>query len=398
VEALSLDEDLHRVLTQPNRVLQVSCPVEMDDGGTDVFDGFRVQHNLARGPGKGGVRYHPDVSEDEVKALSMWMTWKTAVMDLPFGGAKGGIRCDPDSMSDDEVERLTRRFTSEINLIIGPQVDILGPDVNTNPRIMSWIMDTYSMNEGHTEHGVVTGKPVEVGGSKGRLRATSRGVVCNILSALKKQNRNISSQTVAIQGFGNAGRHTACFLDQQGASVVAVSDSSGGIYREDGLDPEEVVRVKNQTGSVTNVPEVEQISNPELLTLDCDVLVPAALSNQITADNVDDLSCNLIAEAANGPTTTEADRILDERDVFVIPDILCNAGGVTVSYFEWVQALQHQFWSEREVNLKLRDLMDQAFESVYSRREQENVSMRMAACMVAVERVADAMELRGLFP
>ncbi len=395
---LSLDDDIHQLLRYPNRVLNVSCPIERDDGSIEVFHGFRVQHNLARGPGKGGIRYHPDVNEEEVKALAMWMTWKTAVMDLPFGGAKGGIVCDPKTMSETEIERLTRRFTSEINLIIGPHVDILAPDVNTNPQIMSWVMDTYSMTEGHTEHGVVTGKPIAVGGSKGRLKATSRGVTCTIQSALKKRGKNISDQRVVIQGFGNAGRHAALLLEQQGASIIAVSDSQGGIYREDGLDPSAVADVKDRTGTVTEFENAEMISNEELLTLECDVLIPAALGNVITEENAEDVSCRILAEAANGPTTPAADQILEGKETFVIPDILCNAGGVTVSYFEWVQALQHQFWSEREVNIRLRDLMDQAFEDVYERRETEEVSMRTAAYMVAIERVADAIELRGLHP
>ncbi len=397
-EKLNLDSDMLNMLKYPKRVLQVSCPVAMDDGNINVFQGYRVQHNFARGPGKGGIRYHPGVNEDEVKALSMWMTWKTAVMDLPYGGAKGGIQCDPKEMSEDELERLTRRYTSEINLIIGPKVDIPAPDVNTNPKIMAWIMDTYSMNRGHTEPGVVTGKPVSVGGSEGRLQATSRGVVYTILSALKSQEKNISEETIAIQGYGNAGRNAAILLEDLGAKIIAVSDSSGGILNENGLDPEEVSKVKDRTGTVVEHENAEQITNDELLTLDCDVLIPAALENQITEDNADEVSARIVAEAANGPTTPTADRILYENDVFMIPDILCNAGGVTVSYFEWVQALQASFWSEREVNLRLRDLMDKAFDEVYQRAQQEEVDMRVAAYMVAVDRVSEAVDLRGLFP
>lgn len=395
---MELDQSMVNMVKYPKRILQVYCPIKMDDGSVNTYTGYRVQHSMVRGPGKGGIRFHPDVTEDEVKALSMWMTWKNCVMDLPFGGAKGGIICDPKKMSESELERLTRRYTSEINLIIGPNVDIPAPDVNTDPQIMAWIFDTYSMNRGHTEHGVVTGKPVSLGGSKGRLKATSRGCMFTIMSALKKFEKTISNQEIAIQGFGNAGSYCAELLEGQGASITAVSDSQGGIYNANGLDVETLFRVKEETGTVVEYEDADRISNDELLTLDCDILIPAALENQITTDNADDIRADIIAEAANGPTSPDADQILENRDVFVIPDILCNAGGVTVSYFEWVQALQATFWSEREVNLKLRDLMDKAFDRVYERSQEHNISMRLAAYMVAVDRLSEAIDLRGLYP
>lgn len=397
-EQMDLSSSMVNMLKYPKRSLEVYCPVKMDDGSVETFKGFRVQHSMVRGPGKGGIRFHPGVSEDEVKALAMWMTWKNTVMNLPFGGAKGGVICDPKQMSKTELERLTRRYTSEINLIIGRDVDIPAPDVNTNPEIMAWIFDTYSMNRGHTEHGVVTGKPVSLAGSKGRLKATSRGCMFTILSALKEKEAHIGEQDIVIQGFGNAGSHCAELLDEKGANIIAVSDSQGGIYNENGIDVERMVTVKEEAGTVVEYGDGDQISNDELLTLNCDVLIPAALENQITEENAADVKADIIAEAANGPTTPEADQILDQNNAFIIPDILCNAGGVTVSYFEWVQALQATFWSEREVNIKLRDLMDQAFDQVYERSQKEDVNMRTGAYMLAVDRLSEAIDLRGLYP
>lgn len=398
-EQLELDPNILEMLRHPKRVLEVSCPIELDSGEIEVFQGYRVQHNMARGPGKGGIRYHPNVNRDEVKALAMWMTWKTAVMKLPYGGAKGGICCNTKDMSEEEIERLTRRFTSEINIIIGPEQDIPAPDMYTGPQEMAWLMDTYSMNKGHTEHGVVTGKPLSVGGSEGRLEATGRGVVYTILSALKKMNRNIAEQDIAIQGFGNVGKNAALLLDELDANVVAVSNVTGGLYNPEGITVSEVEGVEEGEDPVLTYDEAERISNEELLTMDCDILVPAAVENVLTEENADDVKADIIAEAANGPTTPRAHDILMSKDIFVIPDIFCNAGGVTVSYFEWIQAVQAEFfWSKRKVNLKLRDQMDKAFDWVWKRKMEEDVDMRTAAYMVAVERVADAVELRGLYP
>ncbi|MCD6575274.1 Glu/Leu/Phe/Val dehydrogenase, partial [Candidatus Aerophobetes bacterium] len=378
--------------------LIVSVPIRMDDGTIRVFKGFRVQHNLTRGPAKGGIRYHPDVTLDEVKALAMLMTWKCAVVGVPFGGAKGGIACDPKKLSLAELERLTRRYTSEIIPIIGPERDIPAPDVNTNPQVMGWIMDTFSMNVGYSVPGVVTGKPLNIGGSLGRLQATARGVMFSIFNAAKKLGFDPFESKFVIQGFGNAGKNLAFLLFKEGCRIIAVSDTKGGIYNPKGLDPFKVSEVKEKTGSVINYRDADKITNQELLTLDCDVLVPAAVENQITKDNASSIKASLIAEAANGPTTSEADKILEDKGVFIIPDILANAGGVTVSYFEWVQGLQFYFWSEREVNLKLRDIMEKAFENVYRMATKRKVSMRKAALMFAIERVADATKVRGLYP
>jgi glutamate dehydrogenase (NAD(P)+) len=370
----------------------------MDDGSVQVFSGYRVQHNLGRGPSKGGIRYHQDVTLDEVKALAMWMTWKCAVVGIPFGGGKGGVVVDPKKLSRRELEGLTRRFATEISVLIGPERDIPAPDVNTNAQTMAWIMDTYSMHVGYTVPGVVTGKPVSLGGSEGRNEATARGTIYCIIEAARHLDMDLGSSTVAIQGFGNAGSIAAQLIAAEGARVVAVSDSSGGIRDLSGLDVGRVLAWKKEHGTVQGFPQAEDISNTELLETECDILIPAALENVITASNAERIRARILAEAANGPTTPEADEILHRRGVFIIPDILCNAGGVTVSYFEWVQDLNRDHWSEREVNTKLRGIMTRAFGETLTVAEREEVNMRTAAYLLAVERVASATALRGLYP
>jgi glutamate dehydrogenase (NAD(P)+) len=397
-ELISLDESTFNLLSTPKVCMTVSVPVRHDDGRIRVYTGHRVQHSTSRGPGKGGIRYHPDVTLDEVKALAMWMTWKCAVMGLPYGGAKGGIACDPRRMSEAELERLTRRYTSEILPIIGPERDIPAPDVNTTPQIMAWVMDTYSMNKGYTVPGVVTGKPVPIGGSLGRSTATARGLMYTVLSALKRLKLEKAGLRVAVQGYGNAGYNAAKLLHELGFRIVAASSSKGGVHSAKGLDPEGLNAHYRKTGSVTGFKGTEALTNAELLELDCDVLLPCALEGQITGANAGRIRAKLVGEGANGPTTPEADAILHERGVFVIPDVLANAGGVTVSYFEWVQALQEYFWSEAEVNAKLRELMDRAFESVVKVRDERKVDTRRAAYVLAVSRVAEAHRLRGLYP
>jgi glutamate dehydrogenase (NAD(P)+) len=397
-EILGLDGGLRQTLATPRLCMTVSVPIRHDDGRVGVYIGHRVQHSTARGPGKGGIRYHPDVTLDEVKALAMWMTWKCAVMGLPFGGAKGGITCDPKKMSVTELERLTRRYTSEILPIIGPERDIPAPDVNTTPQVMAWVMDTYSMNKGYTVPGVVTGKPVPIGGSLGRGTATARGLMFTVLYALKHLGMHKPGLRVAVQGYGNAGYNVAKLLHELDFRIVACSTSKGGILVEKGFDPDRVNAHYEKTGSVTGFKGADEITNEELLELDCDILLPCALEGQITGRNAARIRARLIGEGANGPTTPEADEILFANGKFVIPDILANAGGVTVSYFEWVQALQEYFWSEREVNLKLRDLMERAFESVYAVHRERKVDMRKAASVLAVSRVAEAHRLRGLYP
>ena len=397
-ERLGLDPGVHEKLRYPEKILTVSIPTKMDDGSLRIFTGHRVHHSLARGPAKGGLRYHPDVTLDEVKALAMWMTWKCAVVGIPFGGAKGGVVCNPKEMSDAELERMTRRFTSELMIILGPDRDIPAPDVYTNPKTMAWIMDTYSTNVGYSVQGVVTGKPLSVGGSEGRNEATGRGCALVIGEAMKFMGMDASGATVAVQGFGNAGSITALLLAREGMKIIAVSDSRGGIYRAKGLDVQAVIDHKQETGSVGNFPDSDRITNEELLTLSCDILVPAALENQITERNAGAVQAKIVAEAANGPTTPGADQILHDRGVFTLPDILANAGGVTVSYFEWVQGLQKYFWNEAEVNAKLQDIICRSFREVVSLHEREKVDMRMAADMLAIGRVAEAIEIRGLYP
>jgi glutamate dehydrogenase (NAD(P)+) len=397
-EQLDLDPGLRKVLRVPKRELTVNFPVTMDDGHVEVFTGYRVQHNLSRGPAKGGIRYHQDVTLDEVRALSMWMTWKCAVVDIPYGGGKGGVIGDPKKLSQRELEGLTRRFTTEISPLIGPDRDIPAPDVNTNAQTMAWIMDTFSMHHGYTISGVVTGKPIAVGGSLGRNEATARGAVFTLQQASKSRDLPLSGATVAIQGYGNAGSIAADLLAAEGSTIIAVSDSSGGIHNPAGLDPAKVSAWQREHGTVVGFPGSEEVSNAGLLELECDILVPAALENQITGANADRVKARIVAEAANGPTTPEADAILYDRGIFLIPDILCNAGGVTVSYFEWVQDMQSFFWTEQRINESLREIMDRAFEAVHTMSHRREVDMRTAAYMVAVARVAEATTLRGLYP
>jgi glutamate dehydrogenase (NAD(P)+) len=397
-ERINLDPAIHKRLRLPARSYIVSCPVKMDDNSVEVFTGFRVQHNTSRGPAKGGIRYHPDVTLDETVALSMWMTWKSAVVDIPFGGAKGAVVCNPKLMSPSELQHLTRRYTAELINVFGPQTDIPAPDVYTNPQVMAWIMDTYSMSVGYAEPGVVTGKPIAVGGSLGRFAATSRGCVCVILALLRKLNRRIEDQTVAIQGFGNVGYNAAEILYDNKAKIIAASDSRGGVYNSTGLDPRALAEHKEQTGTVSDYPDGDTVTNEELLELDCSIVIPAALDNVITARNGDRIRAEIIAEGANGPVTPEADEILHERGKYHLPDVLANAGGVTVSYFEWVQGLERYFWTEEEVNSKLEKIMIRAFESVWHLSLSEKVNMRTASYMLGVKRVAEAMLLRGLYP
>jgi len=397
-ERLHLDPGMRLVLREPRREFTVHFPVHMDDGSVSVFTGYRVQHNLGRGPAKGGIRYHQDVSLDEVKALAMWMTWKCAVVGIPFGGGKGGVIVDPKQLSQKELEGLTRRYFTEIELLVGPEKDIPAPDVNTNAQIMAWMMDTYSMHAGYTVPGVVTGKPISLGGSEGRNEATGRGTVFCVVEAARHLDIDLSAATVAIQGFGNAGSIAARLIVEQGATVVAVSDSTGGIHAPDGLDIAKVIQWKQEHGTVQGFPGSGDISNAQILEVQCDVLIPAALENQITSRNAPKIKARVIAEAANGPTTPDADEILYQAGKFLIPDILCNAGGVTVSYFEWVQDLNRDHWSEAVVNEKLREIMVRAFAEVLTMAQHEQVNMRTAAYLLAVKRVADAMEMRGLYP
>ncbi len=397
-EKLDLDQGLRRVLRVPKRELTVHFPVTMDDGHVEVFTGYRVQHNLSRGPAKGGIRYHQDVTLDEVRALAMWMTWKCSVVNIPYGGGKGGVIVDPKQLTIRELEGLTRRFATEISPLIGPDRDIPAPDVNTNAQTMAWIMDTYSMHNGYTISGVVTGKPIAVGGSLGRNEATARGTVFTLLQASKVLNLPLEGAKVVIQGFGNAGSIACQLVCAEGATVVAVSDSTGGIYNPQGLDPSTLNSWKAEHGTVVGFPGADDVSNEELLTLPCDILIPAALENQISARVAEKIQAKVVAEAANGPTTPDADDVLYDRGIFLIPDILCNAGGVTVSYFEWVQDMQSFFWTESRINESLKEIMDRAFEAVYQMSELHEVHMRTAAYMLAVSRVAEATTLRGLYP
>ena len=386
---------MRRILRTPNRELTVTFPVIMDDGRTEVFTGHRVQHNVARGPAKGGIRYSPYVTLNEMRALSMWMTWKCAVVNLPFGGAKGGVCCNTKEMSLREIERLTRRYTTEIAFLIGPASDIPAPDMYTDSRVMAWMMDTYSMHKGYSVPGVVTGKPISVGGSLGRSEATGRGCVYAIVNVAKQVGINLDGATVAVQGFGNAGSVVVRLLAQLGCRIIAVSDSNGGIYDEHGLDAEALQACKRETGSVSNYSSGDRLSNEALLTLPCDILVPAALENQLTERIAPKVQSKLIAEAANGPTTPAADAIFQDRGVTVVPDILANAGGVTVSYFEWVQNLQEFHWKEEQVNQQLKDVMDASCGQVMALAEREHASLRTAAYILAVDRVVNAIQDRG---
>jgi glutamate dehydrogenase (NAD(P)+) len=397
-ERMNIDEGINRRLRTCERELIVNFPVKMDDGTIQVFTGYRIQHNDTRGPAKGGIRYHPDVTLDETRALAVWMTLKTAVVNIPYGGAKGAVVCNPKVMSQGELERLSRRYTSEISILIGPEKDIPAPDVGTNPQIMAWIMDTYSMNRGYSVLGVVTGKPIEIGGSRGRFEATGRGCMLNACLTAKHLGVSLEGATVAVQGFGNVGYATARLLAKESCRIIGVSDSSGGIYNAKGLDMESVHRHKTETRSVVGFKDAETITNPELLGLPCDILVPAALENQIIEANAANIKARIIVEGANGPTTAEADKILYDNGIFVVPDVLANAGGVVVSYFEWVQGLQSFFWSEEEVNRQLQIVIDHAFHEVLEISQREKVDMRTAAHMLAIRRVADAMAIRGIFP
>jgi glutamate dehydrogenase (NAD(P)+) len=397
-EKIGLDDGMREVLRNPKRQLIVSIPTLMDDGTVKVFEGFRVQHNIARGPAKGGLRYHPKVTLDEVKALASWMTWKCATVNIPYGGGKGGVCCDPKRMSRGELERMTRRFASEISIIIGPDRDIPAPDMYTDGQTMAWIMDTYSMTMGYSSLGVVTGKPMSLGGSAGRNEATARGTLFCIREACQVIRRPLRGATVAVQGYGNAGNISARLLRDDGARVVAVSDSRGGTYNSRGLDLAAVDEHKARTGSVVGLKGAERITNEEILEVKCDILVPAALENQITLKNAASIRARIVAEAANGPTTPGADRVLKDHGVFVIPDILCNAGGVTVSYFEWAQNLQGFFWDEAQVNKELERFMRRAFHEVHLTSKTHKTDMRIAAYILAVGRVAEATRVRGLFP
>ncbi len=397
-DVIGLDDDMRQILSHCQREVTVNFPVEMDDGSVRVFTGYRVQHNTGPGPTKGGIRYHQDVNLDEVRALSMWMTWKCAVVGLPYGGAKGGVTVNPKLLSQNELQNLTRRFTAEIGFMIGPNQDIPAPDVNTNPQIMAWMMDTYSMNIGYSVPAVVTGKPLALGGSPGRSEATGRGCVFAIAEAAKTLGIDLGTTRTVVQGFGNAGSVAARLIAELGSKVVGFSDSTGGISKPDGIDLEALAAHKASTGSVVGFPGAVDVTNEELLELDCDILIPAALERQITEANASRVKARLIAEAANGPTTPEADAILRDRGIFLIPDILANAGGVTVSYFEWVQAMQAFPWTEAMVNERLQQVMSESFQAVYAASQKYNVHMRTAALVRAIERVAEFTRLRGIYP
>jgi len=397
-EILELNPGFYEFLCRPARMHITSVPVEMDTGRVKVYEGYRVIHNNVLGPSKGGIRYAPDVTLNEVKALAAWMTWKCALVNVPFGGAKGGIICDPSKMSPKELERLTRRYTADLFDVFGPDKDIPAPDMNTNEQIMAWILDTYSMHARRTENAVVTGKPVGLGGSMGRREATGRGVMTVTMAAMERRGLAPGDCTVAVQGFGNVGSIAAELLAEQGCTVVAVSDITGGYYNGEGLDVKELqTYVKQNDGTLEGYPNAETITNEELLTLDADVLVPAAKEDQIDAEIAEETGAQIIAEGANGPTLPEADKVLEERDVLVIPDILANAGGVTVSYFEWVQDRQGYFWTEERVNRRLDRMMQEAFTRVYQTAEEHDISLRIAAYVRGVDKVAEALRMRGIY-
>jgi glutamate dehydrogenase (NAD(P)+) len=397
-DKLNLSANTREFLRHIQRILEVSIPVVMDDGHLEVFTGYRAQHNSVRGPGKGGIRYSPDVTVDEVKALAMWMTWKCAVMNLPLSGAKGGIICDPSKLSARELERMTRRYTSEIRNIIGPDKDIPAPDMGTGAREMAWIMDTYSMDAGHPIPGVVTGKPVDVGGSLGRNAATGMGLYYIIRKLLANLNQVCTDCSFAIQGFGNVGLNAAMALYKEGSKIVAISDIKGGLYNPDGLNIDDVKTYAETNGTVVGFPGADAISNEELLELEVDVLIPAAVEDVITHANAPNIKARIIVEGANGPVTPDADEILDEKGIIVVPDILANAGGVTVSYFEWLQDIQSYFWDIERINQELERIMLKAFDEMWDIYQREKCSMRLAAYMIAVARVAKGLELRGIYP
>jgi glutamate dehydrogenase (NAD(P)+) len=396
-DKLGLDEGIRKVLGNPTRELTVNIPVQLDDGRIELFTGYRVQHSIARGPGKGGIRYAPDVSLDEVRALASWMTWKCAVVNIPFGGAKGGVICNPAMLSDGELERITRRYTAEIMDIIGPDRDVPAPDVNTNDRVMAWIMDTYAMHVRHATTAVVTGKPMELGGSRGRTEATGRGCMIVTLEALKKFGLRPEDARVVIQGFGNVGGMAARLMAARGFRIVSIVEYNGAVYNANGLDIPALLNHKKETGSIVNFEGGENIDKTEALYLECDVLIPAATENVITSANAARLRCRILCEGANGPTTPLADEILSRNNVFVIPDILANAGGVTVSYFEWVQDRQGFFWNEDLVNSRLEEIMVGSFNAVTAYGVKHKVDNRTAAYMLALDRVASAMKLRGIY-
>jgi len=396
---LNLDKGMLEILSNPKRILTVSIPTRMDDGTIKVFTGFRSQHNDARGPHKGGIRYHPDVTLDEVKALSMWMTWKCAIANIPYGGGKGGIICNPKQMSENELERMTRRFAYLIADIIGPYKDIPAPDVYTGGKEMAWIMDTYSALKGNfVQPEVITGKPLAIGGSLGRTEATGRGLAYTVREAAKKRNIDMKQATFVVQGFGNAGQFASKLVEEQGAKMIAASDSQGAIINTNGMSVEELMKFKTETGSIVGFGDAKSITNDELLETECTLLIPAALENQITQNNVDKIKTQIIAEAANGPTTPEADDILYKKNILVIPDVLANGGGVTVSYFEWLQNLRREYWTEEEVNNRLDMNITKSFFDVYDTHEKYKVDMRKAATLLAVQRVVEAINIRGLWP
>jgi glutamate dehydrogenase/leucine dehydrogenase len=397
-EFLKLDPGLRQILRTPRRVLEVAVPVKLDNGQVKVFPGYRVQHNIARGPSKGGIRFHPNLNLDEVKALAAWMTWKTATVNIPYGGGKGGVICDPKRMTRGELERMTRRFTAEILPLIGPERDIPAPDVYTDAQTMAWMMDTYSTMVGHTALGVVTGKPVSLGGSEGRADAAARGLLFVVEEACKVKKISLRGASVAIQGYGNVGSGVARLFAEKKARIVAISDSRGGVFNPRGIDPLKAYRYKERSGTVVGMPGATRISNDDLLTLKCDVLVPCALENVITLHNADQIKAKIVAEGANGPTTPHADEVLARKNVFVLPDVLANAGGVTVSYFEWVQNLQGAVWQESEVIAKLDFIMRRSFTDVHASMRKNRAHPRAAAYVLAVGRVADATLARGLFP
>lgn len=397
-DRLGLSQAMRAILRKPKRELIVNFPVRMDNGDVEMFTGYRVQHNINRGPAKGGIRFSPEVSLDEVRALAMWMTWKCAVVNIPFGGAKGGVICDPHIMSRSELERMSRRYATEISILIGPNSDIPAPDMNTNPQVMAWMMDTFSMHQGYSVPAVITGKPLAIGGSEGRLEATARGVQVVTREALATQNMRPDKCAVVIQGFGNVGSITARLLSELGCKIVALSDIKGGVYNSAGIDVHQALRFSKEHGNLAGLPGTEAVTNAQLLELPCEVLVPAALENQLTERNAPRIKARMIVEAANGPTTPEADRIFNDRGITVVPDILANAGGVTVSYFEWVQDLQRFFWAENEINNRLETIMMRSFQAVHQKTQEQQTNLRMGAYLLAVARVAEATEIRGVYP
>jgi len=397
-ERLGLSQPMRAILSKPKRELVVNFPVRMDNGNVEMFTGYRVQHNINRGPAKGGIRFSPLVSLDEVRALAMWMTWKCAVVGIPFGGAKGGVICDPRKMSRVELERMTRRYATEISILMGPNSDIPAPDMNTNPQVMAWIMDTYSMHQGYSVPAVITGKPLSIGGSEGRLEATARGVQVITREAMRDYDMVPEDCSVVIQGFGNVGSITARLLHEMGCKVVALSDINGGVYNPKGINIPRALRYSKEHGTLLELPDTEPVSNEDLLELPCDILIPAALENQITLENAARIKARLIVEAANGPTTPEAEHILYDRGITIVPDVLANAGGVTVSYFEWVQDLQRFFWAEQEINHRLEAIMVRAYQAVQNKSHEQETNLRLGAYLLAVARVAEATELRGVYP